>query len=187
MERERQRTRIKSKIDELPPDVRLVVDGMLADVRYTYREISEYLGQQGYDISYGSVFRYAQRKGNAAQRILEAQAQTKAIIDAIKQNPDMDYTEGALQIAASGLTQKIAQANEEWDDMPIDKAVRALVSLSRTKAYKDKAYTELSGKVTAALDKFKLQVFAEIAESDPALAQRLSSFAEEFAERIQDD
>lgn len=186
MAKERQRQRVKSKIDELPPEIRLVVDGMLADVRYTYREISEYLGEQGYDISYGAVFRYAQRKGSATQRILEAQAQTKAIIDAIKQNPEMDYTEGALQMAAAGLTQKMVAAKEEWDDMPIDKAVRVLVSLSKTKSYKDKVYTELDGKVNAALGEFKAQVFEEIAENDPALAARLASFAEEFADKLKE-
>nr|DAZ25997.1 MAG TPA: Protein of unknown function (DUF3486) [Caudoviricetes sp.] len=181
------RTRVKSKIDELPSEVRLVVDGMLADVRYTYREISEYLSEEGYDISYGSVFRYAQRKGNAAQRILEAQAQTKAIVDAIRQNPDMDYTEGALQMVASGLTQKIASASEEWDEMPMDKAVRAIISLSKTKSYKDKVYTELDSKIKTALDEFKTQVFEEIAENDPALATRIASFAEEFAGKIEDE
>lgn len=184
MGKERKRTRVRSKIDDLPGEVRLVVEGMLADTRYTYKEISEYLKSQGYDISYGSVFRYAQREGNAAKRILEAQAQTKAIIDVVRANPDMDYTEGALQIAASGLTQKLAAASEEWDEMPIEKAVSAMVSLSRTKSYKDKVYAELDTKINLALDEFKRQVFNEIMETDPKLAQRLADFAEDFAQSV---
>lgn len=187
MGQQRQRKRVRSKIDELPSEVRLAVDGMLADVRYTYREISDYLAQQGYDISYGAVFRYAQRMNNATQRIIEAQEQTKAIIEAVKRNPDMDYTEGALQMISGGLTQKIAAAQEEFEEMPLDKAVSALISLSKTKSYKDKIYNELSGKVKTALDEFKNQVFAEIAEQDPALAKRINLFAEEFADKLENE
>lgn len=176
--------RVRAKIDELPRDVRFAVDGMLADVRYTYQEVSEYLEEQGYQVSKSAVGRYALRSKNAAQRIMEAQAQTKIIIDAVKENPDMDYTEGALQIIAGGLTQKIAAAQEEFDNMPIDKAVKALISLSRTKSYKDKIYTELSDKVKLALDSFRRQIFAEIADKDPALADRIVIFADEFAGKL---
>lgn len=177
--------RVRAKIDELPKEVRFAVDGMLADVRYTYREISEYLEDAGFSISKSAVGRYALRTKNAAQRIAEAQAQTKMIIDAVKENPDMDYTEGALQIIAGGLTQKIASAQEEFDNMPLDKAVKALISLSRTKSYKDKIYSELDGKVKLALDNFKRQIFAEISDKDPALADRIVYFAEEFAGNLE--
>nr|WP_315973958.1 hypothetical protein [Paenibacillus melissococcoides] len=40
----------------------------------------------------------------------------------IRKNPDVDYTEGGLQIMAGELTKKMAQAQEEWDYMPLDKA-----------------------------------------------------------------
>ena len=183
--KQRNRSRIRSKIDELPSEIRLIVDGMLADVRYTYREIACYLAGEGYNISYGAVFRYAARKNNAAQRILEAQAQTKAICDAIAQNPNMDYTEGVLQIAASGLTQKIAAAEEEWDSMDLSKAVDAVVKLSRVKGYKDKVYSELSDKVKLAVDEFQQQIFAEISQHEPELAEKLAKFAEEFANKVE--
>lgn len=185
MATERRKSRIRSKIDELPKEVRLVVDGMLADVRYTYQEISDYLKGEGYEISRGSVFRYAQRSNNAAQRLLEAQAQTKALVEVIKKNPDADYTEGALQLISGALTQKLAATQEDFEEMPIDKACNILISLSRTKGYKDKIYSELTDKVSLALDEFKQQVFAEIAGSDPVLAERLAGFAESVAERIE--
>lgn len=178
------RRRVHGKIEELPQEVRLCVDGMLADTRYTYKDIAEYLEEQGYKLSLMAVFRYAQRSNGVAQRIIEAQEQTKAIIDVIRQNPEVDYTEGALQMLASGLTQKMAAAGEEIDSMPVDKAAKVLISLSRTKSYKDKIYTELSEKKQIALDEFRSRVFNEIAEQDPLLAERLCRFAEEFADRI---
>lgn len=182
MAKERKRTRVRSKIDELPREVKLVVDGMLADVTYTYKDISEYLCENGYEISYGAVFRYAQRTSNAAQRIIEAQEQTKAIIEIIKQNPNVDYTEGALQMVSAGLTQKIAAAQEEFENLSVDKAAKILISLTKTKSYKDKVYSELNEKMQAALESFKAQVYSEILDKDPMLAERLAGFAEQFAE-----
>ncbi len=184
MGKERTRTRIRSKIDELPREERLIVDGMLADVRYSYIEISEYLKEKGFDISKNAVWRYAVRRNNVNQRLLEAQAQTKEICEAISKNPNMDYTEGVLQIVASGLTQKIAAAQEEWDEMDLSRAVDAVVKLSRAKGYKDKIYSELNDKVTLAVKEFKEQIFSEIGDKDPELARRLMEFATKFAENI---
>jgi len=176
--------RIKSKIDELPSEIRFVVDSMLANVTYSYQDISDYLATQEYDISRSSVFRYAQRTNNATQRLAEVQAQTKVLVDAIKKNPDIDYTEGTLQIIAGGLTQRLAGAQEEWDNMKLTDAVKSLIALSRAKGYKDKIYSELQTKVERALEGFKNQIFEEISEKDPKLAQRLIFFAEDFAETI---
>ena len=186
MAKERKRTRVRSKIDALPKEVQLVVDGMLLDVTYTYKDISEYIAQQGYEVSVGSVFRYAQRTKNAAQRIIAAQEQTKAIIEVIKQNPNADYTEGALQMVSAGLTQKIAAAQEEFDDISVDKAAKILIALTKTKSYKDKVYSDLTERTTAAMEEFKAQVYNEILEKDPILAYRLASFAEQFAESIKE-
>lgn len=180
----RKKTRVHGKIEELPNEIRLVVDGMLADTRYTYQNIADYLADEGYKLSLMAVFRYAQRSNGVAQRIMEAQQQTQAIIDVIKNNPDTDYTEGALQMLASSLTQKMAAAGEEIDKMPIDKAANVLISLSRTKSYKDKVYTELTEKKKLALDEFQSRIFAEISDSDPLLADRLCTFAQEFADKI---
>ena len=164
-----------------------MVDGMLADVRYTYIEISEYLKEKGFDISRGSVYRYAVRRNNVNQRLLEAQAQAKEICDAISRNPNMDYTEGVLQIVASGLTSKIASAQEEWDEMDLSKAVDAVVKLSRAKGFKDKVYSQINDKVTLAVNEFKEQIFAEIGDKEPELAKRLMEFATRFAQTIEDD
>ena len=181
---ERKKTRTRSKIDELPQDIRLIVESMLANVTYSYQDISEYLKGQGYDISRSSVGRYAIRTNNATQRVLEAQAQVAAIVEAVKKNPDLDYTEGTMQMIAGGLTQRIAIAQEEWDTMDLNKAVSNIIALSRAKGYKDKIYSDLSSKINLALSGFKRQIFEEISDKDPNLAQRLIFFAEDFADRL---
>lgn len=178
------KTRVRCKIIELPSEIRFVVDSMLANVTYSYQDISDYLAEQGYQISHSAVWRYAMRTNNATQRLAEVQAQTKALVDAIKKNPDIDYTEGTLQIIAGGLTQKIASAQEEWDNMNLKDAVKCVIGLAKAKGYKDKINSELQSKVERALEGFKNQVFEEISEKDPKLAQRLIFFAEDFAETI---
>ena len=76
MGEKRNKQRINSKIDELPEDLHTKVDVMLADTSNSYEYISQFLKQEGYEISKSSVGRYATRSNKAMQRLLEAQAQT---------------------------------------------------------------------------------------------------------------
>ena len=118
----RTKQRITSKIDELPEDLRMKVDVMLADTSNTYEYISQFLKGEGYDISKSSVGRYATRTNNAMQRLLEAQAQTDRLIQVVKENPEADYTEAAILLTMNGLLNKVATAEEEFNEMPLDKA-----------------------------------------------------------------
>lgn len=137
MAKKRSRTRVCSKLDELPEELRLKVDVMLADTSNTYEYISKYLKEEGYDISKSSVGRYAMRSNTATQRLLEAQAQTEKLIQVVKDNPNADYSEAAILMTMNGLINKVATAEEEFQEMPLDKAGRLIASLSRTKIYKD--------------------------------------------------
>ena len=110
MAKKRTRTRVSSKIDELPEELRVKVDVMLADTSNTYEYISQYLKQEGYEISKSSVGRYAMRSNTATQRLLEAQAQTEQLIRVVKDNPDADYTEAAIMLTMNGLVNKVATA-----------------------------------------------------------------------------
>lgn len=73
MGKQRNKKRITSKIDELPEQLRLQVDLMLADTSNTYVEISQFLKTAGYEISKSSICRYAARTNTAMQRLKEAQ------------------------------------------------------------------------------------------------------------------
>jgi len=185
MGEERRRTRIRCKIDDLPPDVKVMVDLMLADTRNTYQMIVDYIVSTGNEVSKSAVGAYALRKNNAAQRLMEAQEQTKTLIEVIKKNPDTDYTEGALQIMTGELTKKFATAQEEWDEMPLDKAGRLMVALSRTKVYKDKVKTEVASKIRTALDAFKKEVYTELEGKEPELVEKLIQVANRVAERLE--
>ena len=185
MGEQRQRTRTRSKVNELPEELKVQVESMLIDTSITYTDISDYLKSRGHDISKSAIGRYALRTNNATQRLLEAQEQTRMLVEAIKKNPDADYTEGALQIMSGELTKRFAQAQEEWDDMPLDKAARVMVALSRTKIYKDKVRADLAEKAKIALAEFKKEVYAELEGVEPELCERLIQVANRVAERLE--
>ncbi|WP_036644863.1 phage protein Gp27 family protein [Paenibacillus sp. oral taxon 786] len=180
------RRRTRSKVDDLPLHIKDQVDAMLADTRNTYQEISEYLYEQGFLVSKSAIGRYALRVGRATQRLLEAQEQTKALIELIKKNPDADYTEGGLQIMAGELTKKLAQAQEEWDEMPLDKAARVMVALSRTKVYKDRVRQEMQKKIELAFAGMEADLMAAI-KSDPQLAAELKAVLSKAKEKMMAD
>jgi hypothetical protein len=85
------------------------------------------------------------------------------------------------------LTKKFAAAQEEWDDMPLDKAARVMVALSRTKIYKDKIKADLAERTKVALEEFKREVFAELEGVEPELCERLIEVANRVAERLEAD
>ena len=89
----RERQRIKSRVDEFPDEIRAQMDGMLADVNYTYQEIADTLTEQGYEISRSAVGRYAMRHNSAARRLKEAREQTTALLQQIRENQDVESTE----------------------------------------------------------------------------------------------
>ena len=94
MGEQRERQRIKSRVDEFPDEIRAQMDGMLADVNYTYQEIADTLTEQGYEISRSAVGRYAMRHNSAARRLKEAREQTTALLQQIRENQDVEHGTG---------------------------------------------------------------------------------------------
>ncbi|CAH8721324.1 hypothetical protein [Paenibacillus melissococcoides] len=82
--------------------------------------------------------RYALRVGNATQRLMEAQETDKGASRDDPEKSGRRLHRRRPTIMAGELTKKMAQAQEEWDYMPLDKAARVMVALSRTKVYKDR-------------------------------------------------
>ena len=182
----RTKQRITSKIDELPEDLRMKVDVMLADTSNTYEYISQFLKGEGYDISKSSVGRYATRTNNAMQRLLEAQAQTDRLIQVVKENPEADYTEAAILLTMNGLLNKVATAEEEFNEMPLDKAGRLIASLSRTKVYKDRVKQDMRRKADIAFREMESEMLKVIKQDEKSAAQ-LKEILAKAKERMRED
>ena len=183
----RSKQRISSKIDELPEDLRRKVDVMLADTSNTYEYISQFLKGEGYDISKSSVGRYATRKNNAMQRLLEAQAQTDRLIQVVKENPEADYTEAAILLTMNGLLNKVATAEEEFNEMPLDKAGRLIASLSRTKVYKDRVKQDMRKKADTAFRELESEMLKVIKQDEKSVAMLKEILAKAKERMMEDD
>lgn len=183
----RSKQRVSSKIDELPEELRMKVDVMLADTSNTYLSISEELKREGYQISRSAVGRYAIRRSNAVQRVLEAQAQTDRLVAAVKDNPDGDYTEAAIMLTMNGLVNRMATAEEEFDLMPLDKAGRLIANLARTKVYKDKVREDMKKKADIAFKQLEDEMMKVIRQDDESRKQLAEILARAKERMIQDD
>ena len=182
-----QKQEFEEKIDELPEDLRMKVDVMLADTSNTYEYISQFLKGEGYDISKSSVGRYATRTNNAMQRLLEAQAQTDRLIQVVKENPEADYTEAAILLTMNGLLNKVATAEEEFNEMPLDKAGRLIASLSRTKVYKDRVKQDMRRKADIAFREMESEMLKVIKQDEKSAAQLKEILAKAKERMMEDD
>ena len=127
------------------------------------------------------------RSNTARQRLLEAQAQTEKLIQVVKDNPDADYSEAAILMTMNGLINKVATAEEEFQEMPLDKAGRLIASLSRTKIYKDKVKQDMKKKADIAFQEMEASMM-QVIKNDPALAEQLKKILTTAKERmLQDD
>lgn len=115
----------------------------------SYADIIVWLAEQGYKVSQSSLSRYAFKIFESAQRVADDLEKTKYIIDVIGRNPDLDTTEATSAILKSGLLQKISSAEEEFNNMPIEKAGRLFVQLSKAEA--DRKRTDYATKRKAEL------------------------------------
>lgn len=183
MGKERQKTRISSKLDKIPKDVLLEVDAMIVDTSNTYTDISDFLSDRGYEISRSAVGRYAIRSNSATKRLLEAQQQTEALVNIVRQNPEADYTEAGMRMLMDGLINKLATAEEEFDAMPVEKAGRLITALSRTKVYKDKVKQDMMAKVELAFRGMEAEILHTI-KRDTELMEEMKRILRMAKERM---
>lgn len=121
------------------------------------------------------------------QRLLEAQAQTDRLIQVVKENPEADYTEAAILLTMNGLLNKVATAEEEWDEMPLDKAGRLIASLSRTKVYKDRVKQDMKKKADIAFTEMESEMLKVIKQDDRSVKMLREILAKAKERMMQDD
>ena len=184
--KERRRTRISSTIDKLPDDIKTELDVRLADTANTYEELSAWLKAEGYEISKSAIGRYAIRSTQAAQRVAETLQRTQAIAQAVEAHPDLDYTKAASMVLMDGLMQRVSTAEEEFQEMPLDKAGRLIASLSRTETYEQRVRQDMKKKSELAFEQLEAELMAAI-KQDPELAKELHSILSRAREKVLKD
>ena len=184
--RQRRRVRITSTVDKLPDDIRAQLDLKLADTANTYEELSKWLKAEGFEISRSAIGRYAIRSTTAAQRVAETLQRTQAIAKAVEEHPDLDYTKAASMIFMDGLMQRVTTAEEEFSEIPLDKAGRLIASLSRNATYEKRTRAELKKKAELAFDQMEAELMEAIRQH-PELSGELHDVLSRAREKVLPD
>lgn len=179
----RSRTRVSSSIDRLPDDLRLQLDSKLTDNTNTFIELSAWLKDEGYEISKSAIGRYSRRTNLAAHRVAETIQKTQAIAQAVEAHPELDYTRAASMVLMDGLMRRVSTAEDEFDEMPLDKAGRLIASLSRNATYEKRVRQEMKKKAELAFEQLEAELMTAI-KQHPELAGELHDVLARAREKV---
>lgn len=182
----RKRTRINSKIGQLPEAVQDQIDEMLLDTSITYDYIAKWLTDQGYEISRSAVGRYAVRANKAAARVAENLEQMEAVVRLAEKNPNVDYTKANRMLMMEGLSRRLSTAEDEWGDIPLDKVGRLVASLSRVYIAESRLKNDYKSKIDLAFEGMEAGLMGVI-KSDPKLAGPLKDILAAAKEKMMND
>lgn len=182
----RERTRRCSKVDELPQEIREKLDEMLARTGQDYlkyEEISEELAKLGYSISKSSIGRYAIRNNSVIKRLKDAQLRTQMLLEAVKENHNIEATEIATAMFVDQLVQKIATAESDIENMPIAKAAEILNKFQRSTVYTAKYKLQYNKGVDDATAKIKEALRQEL-QANPELLTQMLNLVERAKDQV---
>ena len=180
------RRRTNSKINQLPEAIKEQVIDQIKDTAVTYDEISEWLCEQGYEISRSAVGRYALQINEAAARVAETIEQTQALAKAIERNPDLDYSSAPRLLMLNGLMQRISTAEEEFMEMPLEKAGRLVSSFSKDELRKQKNRQDRQKKMELAFEQLEVELM-KLIKNDATLTSKLKNVLLEAKKKVLSD
>lgn len=184
MGRKRERTRVCSRMDELPDEIRVQVESMLLDKTISYKEIADWVTDAGYEISKSSVGRYAQRTGRAAMRLQYVRENASAIIAAMKEHRGLELTDAACALIMDNLIQALSDISvEDYGEIPLPKLIDLTLKGQRNAVYKARmarAYEKDVEEVRRAL----LAEMSEQVQSNPELMEQLEAASMAAAQKV---
>ena len=89
-------------------------------------------------------------------------------------------------VLMDGLMQRVSTAEEEFQEMPLDKAGRLIASLSRTETYEQRARQDMKKKSELAFEQLEAELMAAI-KQDPELTKELHSILSRAREKVLKD
>lgn len=177
--------RSDAKLYQLPKGVLDQVNSMLLNDNMKYSDIQHWLeNEHSMKISLSSISNYAVKIYRAAQRVADDLERTKFFVDFIGNQSEVDASKATTAILKSGLLQKIATAEEEFNEMPVEKAGRLLVELNRTEIARERLELDYKKKMQLAFDGFKDELMMEI-KKYPELKERFQLLFQDLKKEMQ--
>ena len=134
----KKKNRKHSKIDSLPADIKEAVEEMIKS-DFTYREIVDYIKNQGFEISQSSVQRYASGLNETLQSLRMAQENFRAVMEETEKYKNLDVSDGILRLLSNQVFQNINNMSEDrMNDVNFETLMKNAVALTKAIAYKRK-------------------------------------------------
>ena len=106
--------------------------GHLFESGATYGEIITNVREaRGKTITRSALSRWRQTWASAEEQIRVAQQDAEAILNVMQAKPGMDFSEPAIQMVLGKMVRRLANANEAFENLPIDKLSSLLAKLAR--------------------------------------------------------
>lgn len=179
--------RSDSKMYQLPKDVLDQVNDMLLNENMKYSDIQHWLEtEHDMKISLSSISNYAVKIYQAAQRVSDDLERTKFFINYIGDKSELDASKATTAILKSGLLQKIATAEEEFNEMPVEKAGRLLVELNKAEIARERLELDYKKKMQLAFEAFESNIMNEV-KKYPEIKEKFAFAFKELKEKMQEN
>lgn len=132
------RSRVKSSIDQLPPETRDMLEEMLRDTHngLTYRDMADEVEAQcGVRLSISAIQRYAARYSRDAKQMLERSERMQQIARYMQGHSPADLSVYVSALIQDGLLRRLQEGQDEIDDLPIADVLKLGIQANRASAY----------------------------------------------------
>lgn len=93
------------------------------------------------------------------------------------------YTKAASMVLMDGLMQRVSTAEDDFQEMPLDKAGRLIASLARNATYEKRVRQDMKKKAELAFEQMETELMAAI-KQHPELAGELHDVLERAREKV---
>lgn len=171
------RRRSIGKVDMLPDEHRTAVQEMLLSNRVSYREICEYLAENGHELSQMAISNYARKYLDQMQMVVIAQENAKMMSELIERDPQLDYMGALLLLSSQQMQGALTNIPEEkWNEMDPKDLVHLIASLTQAAARKSRIDTQNQTEYERGMEAIKETVFTAMAKEEPELYSKVSTF-----------
>ena len=134
----RDRSRVKSSIDQLPQQTRAELEAMLSDTGngLTYRDMADEVEAQcGIRLSTSAIQRYAARYNRDAKQLALMNERMRMVAKYMEEHSPADLSAYVAALIQDGLMRRIQDGVEEIDDIPIESALKLAIQANRASTY----------------------------------------------------
>ena len=165
-----------SKIDSLDPNVKETVDEMIK-TGCLYREIADFIGQNGMSVSIAAIGRYAKNLMTTLDALRMSQQNFRAIMEEIDKYPNLDITEGIIRLLSGQMLEAVSGMSEEkLKELDFDTLSKHAVALTRAAAYKRQTDIKNKNILENGAEQFQSLIFEAMSKERPDLYKEVKKF-----------